>query len=59
MVTVLLGVVFLVLAAIWELAIVLCATHIASRLQHPRVAKSLDVISAAAFLTISVGLVAS
>ncbi|MEV0086017.1 LysE family translocator [Saccharopolyspora sp. NPDC050642] len=55
---VLLGVVFLVLAAIWELTIVLGAAKIATRLQHPRVAKSLDVVSAAAFLTISVGLVA-
>ncbi|WP_190822120.1 LysE family translocator [Saccharopolyspora pogona] len=55
---VLLGVVFLVLAAIWELTTVLGAARIATRLQHPRVAKSLDAISAAAFLTISVGLVA-
>ncbi|MCI2419145.1 LysE family translocator [Saccharopolyspora sp. K220] len=56
---VLLGAVFLVLAALWELTIVLGAARIADRLQHPRVAKSLDVISASALLTISVGLVAS
>lgn len=55
---VLLGLAFLVLAVIWELTIVLGAARIATRLQHPRVAKSLDAISAAAFLTISVGLVA-
>ncbi|QUH04450.1 LysE family translocator [Saccharopolyspora erythraea] len=53
-----LGVIFLVLAAIWELTIVLAAARIADRLRHPRVAKSLDMVSAAAFLTISVGLVA-
>ncbi|MFC7340754.1 LysE family translocator [Saccharopolyspora griseoalba] len=56
---VLLGVVFLVLAAIWEVTIVLAAAGIADRLQHPRVAKSLDALSATAFLTISVGLLAS
>ncbi|KAA5832504.1 LysE family translocator [Saccharopolyspora hirsuta] len=55
---VMLGVVFLVLALIWEASMVLGAARIADRLQNPRVAKSLDVISAAAFLTISVGLVA-
>ncbi|WP_344678447.1 LysE family translocator [Saccharopolyspora taberi] len=54
-----LAVVFLVLAAGWELTIVLAAARIADRLRHPRFAKSLDMISAAAFLTISVGLVAS
>lgn len=55
---VMLGVVFLVLALIWEASMVLGAARIADRLQNPRVAKSLDVVSAAAFLTISVGLVA-
>jgi len=55
---VMLGVVFLVLALIWEASMVLGAAKIADRLQNPRVAKSLDVVSAAAFLTISVGLVA-
>ncbi|MGP4018223.1 LysE family translocator [Saccharopolyspora sp. 5N708] len=55
---VLLGAVFLALAAVWELTIVLAAARIADQLQHPRVAKSLDVISATALLTISVGLVA-
>ena len=54
-----LGGVFLVLAAIWELTIVLAASRIAHRLRRPRVVRSLDAISAAAFLTISVGLVAS
>jgi threonine/homoserine/homoserine lactone efflux protein len=56
---VLLGAFFLILAAIWELIIVLAAARIAERLRHPRVAQSLDMISAAAFLTISVGLVAA
>lgn len=55
---VMLGVTFLVLAVIAELAIVLAAARIAGRLRHPRVARSLDMVSAAAFLTISVGLVA-
>jgi len=56
---VLLGAVFLVVAAIWEVTLVLAAARIAERLRRPRVARSLDMISAAAFLTISVGLVAS
>lgn len=56
---VLLGAVFLVLAAIWEVTIVLGAARIADRLRRPRFARSLDVISAAAFLTISAGLVAA
>ncbi|MFR9731246.1 LysE family translocator [Saccharopolyspora sp. MS10] len=56
---VLLGAVFLVLAAIWELVIVLAAARIADRLRRPSIARSLDVVSAAAFLTISAGLVAS
>lgn len=54
-----LAVVFLVLAAIWELTIVLAASRIAHRLRHPKVTRALDVVSATAFLTISVGLVAS
>ncbi|GAB2667093.1 LysE family translocator [Saccharopolyspora gloriosae] len=54
---VLLGAVFLVLAAIWEVTIVLAAARIADRLRRPKIARSLDMISAAAFLTISVGLV--
>lgn len=53
-----LGVVFLVTAAVWEVTIVLTASRIASKLRHPRVSQSLDMVSAAAFLTISVGLVA-
>ncbi|MGW1676820.1 LysE family translocator [Saccharopolyspora sp. NPDC002376] len=56
---VMLGVVFLVLALIWEASMVLGAAKIADRLKNPRVAKSLDMVSAAAFLTISIGLVAS
>jgi threonine/homoserine/homoserine lactone efflux protein len=54
-----LGVVFLVLAAIWECTIVLTASQIATKLRHPKISQSLDVVSAAAFLTISVGLVAT
>ncbi|MCX2734309.1 LysE family translocator [Saccharopolyspora sp. NFXS83] len=54
---VLLGAVFLVLAAIWEVTIVLAAARIADRLRRPKIARSLDMVSAAAFLTISVGLV--
>lgn len=56
---VLLGVVFLTVAAIWEVTIVLGAARIARKLRHPRVQQSLDMVSAAAFLTISVGLVAT
>ncbi|MEY8040986.1 LysE family translocator [Saccharopolyspora cebuensis] len=56
---VVLGVIFLVLAAFWELTIVLAAARIAHRLRHPRFSHSLDLVSVAAFLTISVGLVAS
>ncbi|WP_243792968.1 LysE family translocator [Saccharopolyspora gloriosae] len=55
---ILLGTVFLVLAAIWEVTIVLAAARIADRLRRPKIARSLDMVSAAAFLTISVGLVA-
>lgn len=51
-----LGVIFLAVAAIWEIAIVLAASRIAERLRRPRVMHTLDGISAAAFLTISVGL---
>lgn len=54
-----LGGVFLVLAAIWEVTIVLAAAGIADRLKNPRVSKSLDALSATAFVTISIGLVAS
>ncbi|QGK70979.1 LysE family translocator [Allosaccharopolyspora coralli] len=56
---VMLGVVFLVVAAIWEISIVVGAARIASKLRDPRVARTLDAVSAAAFLTISVGLVAT
>ena len=55
---IMLGVVFLGIAAIWELTIVLAAARIADRLRQPRVAQSLDMVSAAAFLTISAALLA-
>ncbi|GAB2756273.1 LysE family translocator [Salinifilum aidingensis] len=55
---VVLGVLFLALAAVWELAIVLGAGHIADRLRNPRVGRTLDLVSATAFVTISIGLVA-
>lgn len=54
-----LGLVFLVLAAIWELTIVLAAARIARTLRHPRVSRSLEVVSGTAFLAISAALVAS
>lgn len=54
-----LGTVFLILAACWELTVVLTASRLAERLRHPRVRSSLDVVTAAAFVTISVGLVAT
>ncbi|SFT67889.1 Threonine/homoserine/homoserine lactone efflux protein [Actinopolyspora lacussalsi subsp. righensis] len=53
-----LGLVFLALAAVWELAIVLGASRVAGRLRKPSIRNSLDVVSAAAFLGLSVGLVA-
>ncbi|SDP46465.1 Threonine/homoserine/homoserine lactone efflux protein [Actinopolyspora xinjiangensis] len=53
-----LGVVFLALAAVWELAIVLTASRVSVRLRKPSVRNSLDLVSAVAFLGISVGLVA-
>lgn len=56
---VMLGAVFLVLAALWEIGLVLGASRVASRLRRPRFARSLDMVSAAAFMTISAGLVAS
>lgn len=54
-----LGTLFLILAAIWELTIVLAAARIASKLRHQRVSKSMDMVSATAFLTISAALLAS
>ncbi|SDM93471.1 LysE family translocator [Allokutzneria albata] len=53
----LLGVVFLALAAAWETGIVLTAARVSGRLQRPAVLTTLDVVSATAFLTMSVGLV--
>ncbi|WP_086820584.1 LysE family translocator [Allokutzneria sp. NRRL B-24872] len=53
----LLGVVFLVLAAAWETGIVLTAARVSGKLQRPAVLTTLDVVSATAFLTMSVGLV--
>lgn len=52
-----LGALFLVLAACWEATIVLAAGRMSRRLQRRGVSTALDAVSAAAFLTISVGLV--
>jgi len=52
-----LGALFLVLAACWEGTIVLAAGRMSRRLQRRGVTTALDAVSAAAFLTISVGLV--
>ncbi len=52
-----LGATFLVVAAMWEVGVVLGAARIADRLRHPRIARSLEALSATAFLTISVALV--
>jgi threonine/homoserine/homoserine lactone efflux protein len=53
----LLAVVFLGLAAIWELMIVLAASRVAGKLKRPGVTTALDAVCAAVFLTMSVGLV--
>ncbi|QUQ71564.1 LysE family translocator [Kutzneria sp. CA-103260] len=52
-----LGALFLVLAACWEATIVLAAGRMSRRLKRRGVTTALDAVSAAAFLTISVGLV--
>jgi threonine/homoserine/homoserine lactone efflux protein len=52
-----LAVLFLALAAVWELMIVLAASRVAGRLRRPGVTTALDAVCAAAFLTMSVGLV--
>lgn len=52
-----LAVVFLGLAAAWELLIVLAASRVAGRLHRPGVTTALDAVCAAVFLTMSVGLV--
>ncbi|NGY57596.1 LysE family translocator [Lentzea sp. NEAU-D13] len=52
-----LAVVFLGLAAVWELMIVLAASRVAGRLKRPGVTTALDAVCAAVFLTMSVGLV--
>jgi len=52
-----LAVVFLGLAALWELLIVVAASRVAGRLRRPGVTTALDAVCAAAFLTMSVGLV--
>jgi threonine/homoserine/homoserine lactone efflux protein len=52
-----LAVLFLGLAAIWELMIVLAASRVAGRLKRPGVTTALDAVCAAVFLTMSVGLV--
>ncbi|KAA2258554.1 LysE family translocator [Solihabitans fulvus] len=53
----LLAVVFLGLAAVWELTIVLAASRVAGRLRRPGFTTALDTVCAAAFLTMSVALV--
>ncbi|XVV02171.1 LysE family translocator [Actinosynnema sp. CA-248983] len=53
----LLAVVFLGLAALWELFIVLAASRMATRLGRPGVTTALDAVCAAVFFTMSVGLV--
>ncbi|SDG33591.1 Threonine/homoserine/homoserine lactone efflux protein [Lentzea fradiae] len=52
-----LAVMFLGLAAVWELMIVLAASRVAGRLKRPGVTTALDAVCAAVFLTMSVGLV--
>jgi threonine/homoserine/homoserine lactone efflux protein len=52
-----LAVVFLGLAAVWELLIVVAASRVAGRLRRPGVTTALDAVCAAVFLTMSVGLV--
>lgn len=52
-----LAVLFLGLAAVWELMIVLTASRVARRLRRPGVTTALDAVCAAVFLTMSVGLV--
>jgi len=52
-----LAVLFLGLAAIWELMIVLTASRMAGKLKRPGVTTALDAVCAAVFLTMSVGLV--
>lgn len=52
-----LAVVFLGLAALWELFIVLAASRMATRLGRPGVTTALDAVCAAVFFTMSVGLV--
>ena len=52
-----LAVVFLGLAALWELLIVVAASRVAGRLRRPGVTTALDAVCAAVFLTMSVGLV--
>jgi len=52
-----LAVLFLGLAAIWELMIVLAASRMAGKLKRPGVTTALDAVCAAVFLTMSVGLV--
>jgi len=52
-----LAVLFLALAAVWELMIVLAASRVAGRLKRPGVTTALDAVCAAVFLTMSVGLV--
>ncbi|WP_433263940.1 LysE family translocator [Actinosynnema sp. CS-041913] len=52
-----LALIFLALAALWELLIVLAASSMGRRLRKPGVSTALDAVCAAVFLTMSVGLV--
>ncbi|RKT56988.1 LysE family translocator [Saccharothrix australiensis] len=52
-----LALVFLAMAAVWELLIVLAASSMGRRLRKPGVTTALDAVCAAVFLTMSVGLV--
>ncbi|QTR01963.1 LysE family translocator [Saccharothrix algeriensis] len=50
-----LALVFLAMAALWELLIVLAASSMGRRLRKPGVTTALDAVCAAVFLTLSVG----
>lgn len=49
--------VFLALAAAWEFTVVVAAARVADRVRRPGFSTALDAVCAAAFLTLSVGLV--
>ncbi|AHI00604.1 LysE family translocator [Kutzneria viridogrisea] len=50
---------FMVMALCWEGMIVLAAARVSGKLKRPAVSNTLDAVSAAAFLSISIGLVLS